>query len=85
MKDVNSTFPQPAAVTLYIIRFEKQQVLSNQMRISGGNQEISFCHLLLKKLSSIRLNSGKTPESAISKHWAREENLNVSIMHKVEQ
>ena len=38
MKDVNSTFPQPAAVTLYIIRFEKQQVLSNQIRISGGNQ-----------------------------------------------
>ena len=54
IKDVDSMFPQPAAVTLNKNRFEKQQVPTfKSHEDSWGKLQIIFRHSLLKKLNSI--------------------------------
>ena len=82
MKDVDSMFPQPAAVTLNKTRLEKQQVptfKSNEG--SWGKSLDNLSPFTINEIEQHRLNSGKTPENAIIKHWIREENLNVSVIY----
>ena len=65
MKDVDSMFPQPAAVTLNKTRFEKQQV-----PIFKSNEDSwwkSLDNLVPFTIEQHSLNSGKTHKSAIIK------------------
>ena len=68
MEDVDSMFPQPAAVTLNKTLLEKQQVgtfKSNED--SWGKSLDNLSSFTIKEIEQHRLNSGKTPESAIIK------------------
>ena len=68
MKDVDSMFPQPAAVTLNKTRLEKQQVPTfKSNEDSWGNSLDNLPPFTIKEIEQHRLNSGKTPESAIIK------------------
>ena len=68
MKDVDSMFPQPAAVTLNKTRFEKQQVPTfKSNEDSWGNSLDNFLPFTIKETEENRLNNGKTPESATIK------------------
>ena len=82
MKDVDSMFPQPAAVTLNKTRLEKQQVPTfKSNEDSWGKSLDNLSSFTINEIEQHRLNSGKTPENAIIKHWIREENLNVSVIY----
>ena len=68
MKDVDSMFPQPAAVTLNKTRLEKQQVPTfKSNEDSWGKSLDNLSPFTIKEIEQHRLNSGKTPESAIIK------------------
>ena len=68
MKDVDSMFPQPAAVTLNKTRLEKQQVPTFKSNEDfWGNSLDNLPPFTIKEIEQHRLNSGKTPESAIIK------------------
>ena len=68
MKDVDSMFPQPAAVTLNKTRLEKQQVPTfKSNEDSWGKSPDNLSPFTIKEIEQHRLNSGKTPESAIIK------------------
>ena len=68
MKDVDSMFPQPAAVTLNKTRLEKQQVPTfKSNEDSWGKSLDNLPPFTIKEIEQHRLNSGKTPESAIIK------------------
>ena len=68
MKDVDSMFPQPAAVTLNKTRLEKQQVPTfKSNEDSWGNSLDNLPPFTIKEIEQHGLNSGKTPESAIIK------------------
>ena len=61
-------FPQPTAVTLKKTRFEKQHVptfKSNEN--SWGKALVNLLSFTINEIEQHRLNSGKTPESAIIK------------------
>ena len=68
MKGVDCMLPQPAAITLNKTRFEKQQVpafISN--KDSCWKSLDNLPPFTIKEIKQHRLNSGKTPESAIIK------------------
>ena len=68
MKDVDSMFPQPAAVTLNKTRLEKQQVPTFKSNLdSWGKSLDNLQPLNIKEIEQHKLNSGKTPESTITK------------------
>ena len=68
MKDVDSMFPQPAAVTLNKTRLEKQQVPTfKSNEDSWGKSPDNLSPFTIKVTEQHRLNSGKTPESVIIK------------------
>ena len=68
MKDVDNMFPQPAAVTLNKTRLEKQQVPTfKSNEDSWGKSLDNLPPFTIKEIEQHRLNSGKTPESAIIK------------------
>ena len=68
MKDLDSMFPQSAAVILNKARFEKQQVPTfKSNEDSWGNSLDNLPPFTIKETEEHRLNSGKTPESAIMK------------------
>ena len=61
-------FPQPAAVTLNKTRLEKQQVPTfKSNEDSWGKSLDNLPPFTIKEIEQHRLNSGKTPESAIIK------------------
>ena len=66
MKDNDSTFLHPAAVTLNKTRFEKQQFPTfKSNEDSWGKSLDNLPPFVIKEIKQHRLNSGKTPESAI--------------------
>ena len=68
MKDVDSMFPQPAAVTLNKTRFEKQQVPTFKSNEDSWEKSLdNLSPFTIKVTEQHRLNCGKTPESAIIK------------------
>ena len=68
MKDNDSMFLQPAAVTLNKTRFEKQQFPTfKSNEDSWGKSLDNLPPFTIKEIKQHRLNSGKTPESAIIK------------------
>ena len=68
MKDLDSMFPQPAAVTLNKTRFEKQQVPTFKSNVDSWGESLNnLPPFTIKEIEQHRLNSGKTPESAIIK------------------
>ena len=68
MKDNDSTFLHPAAVTLNKTRFEKQQFPTfKSNEDSWGKSLDNLPPFTIKEIKQHRLNSGKTPESAITK------------------
>ena len=68
MKDVDSMFPKPAAVTLNKTRLEKQQVRTFKSNGDSWRQSLdNLSPFTIKGIEQHRLNSGKTPESAIIK------------------
>ena len=68
MKDVDSMFPQPAAVTLNKTRLEKQQVPTfKSNEDSWGKSLYDLPPFFIKEIKQHILNSGKTPEIAIIK------------------
>ena len=68
MKDVDSMFPQPAEVTLNKTRLEKQRVPTfKSNEDSWGKSLDNLSSFTIKEIEQHRLNSGKTPESAIIK------------------
>ena len=68
MKDVDSMFPQPAAVTLNKTRLEKQQVPTfKSNEDSWGKSPDNLSPFTIKVTEQHRLNSGKTLESVIIK------------------
>ena len=68
MKDVDSMFPQPVAVTLNKTRFQKQQVPTFKSNVdSWGKSLDNLPPFTIKEIEQHRLNSAKTPESAIIK------------------
>ena len=68
MKDVDSMFPQPAAVTLNKTRLEKQQVPTfKSNEDSWGKSLHDLPPFFIKEIKQHILNSGKTPEIAIIK------------------
>ena len=61
---------------------EKQQVQTFKSKEdSWGKSLDNLSPFTVKEIEQHRLNSGKTPESAIIKHWIREENLNTSFIY----
>ena len=67
-KDVDSMFPQPAAVTLKKSRFEKQQVPTFKSNEDSWWKSLdNLPPFTIKEIEQHRLNSGKTTESAIIK------------------
>ena len=86
MKDNDSMFLQPAAVTLNKTRFEKQQFPTfKSNEDSWGKSLDNLPPFVIKEIKQHRLNSGKTLESAIIKTLVKEEKLNVSVIHNVGQ
>ena len=68
MKDVDSMFPQPAAFTLNKTRLEKQQVQTFKSNEDFWGKSLhNLSSFTIKEIEQHRLNSGKTPESAIIK------------------
>ena len=68
MKDVDSMFPQPAAITLNKSRFEKQQVPTFKSNEDSWEKSLdNLPPFTIKEIELQRLNSGKTPESTIIK------------------
>ena len=68
MKGVDSMFPQPAAITLNKSRFEKQQVPTFKSNEDSWEKSLdNLPPFTVKEIELHRLNSGKTPESAIIK------------------
>ena len=68
IKDVDSMFPQLAALTLNKTRFEKQQVptfVSNED--SWGKSLDNLLPFTIKEIEQVTLNIGKIPESTIIK------------------
>ena len=66
--DVDSMFPQPAAVTLNKTRLEKQQVPTfKSNEDSWGKSLYDLPPFFIKEIKQHILNSGKTPEIAIIK------------------
>ena len=76
-------FPRPAAVTLNKTQFEKQQIPTFKSNEDfWGKSLYNLLPFTVKEIEQHRLNSGKTPESAIIKtQGIREENLNVSVIY----
>ena len=86
MKDNDSMFLQPAAVTLNKTRFEKQQFPTfKSNEDSWGKSLDNLPPFVIKEIKQHRLNSAKTLESAIIKTLVKEEKLNVSVIHNVGQ
>ena len=82
MKDVNSMFPQPAAVTLNKTRFEQQQVPTfKSNEDSWGKSLDNIPPFTIKEIEQHRLNSGETPESAIIKTLDKGRKFNVSVIY----
>ena len=68
MKDVDSMFPQPTAVTLNKTRFEKQQIPTFKSNKDSWGKSLANLRLFtIKEIRRHRLSKGKTPENAIIK------------------
>ena len=81
MTDVDSMFPQPAAVTLNKTRLEKQQVPTFKLNEdSWGKSLDNLPPFSIKEIEQHRLNSGKTRKSAIIR-TLKGRNLNVSVIY----
>ena len=81
MRDVDSMFPQPAAVTLNKTRLEKQQVPTFKLNEdSWGKSLDNLPPFSIKEIEQHILNSGKTRKSAMIK-TLKGRNLNVSVIY----
>ena len=68
LKNVDIMFPQPPVVTLNRTRFQKQQAPTfKSNEDSWGKSLDNLPPFTVKEIEQHRLNSGKTPESAIIK------------------
>ena len=68
MKDVDSMFPQAAAVTMNKTWFEKQQVPTFQSNEDPWEKSLNnLPPFTIKEIEQHRLNSGKRPEHTIIK------------------